>query len=268
MKYIDFHTHIFPDRIAKQALEYLSEDSGDYHPQTDGTLAGLLRSMDEASISKSVVANISTKPSQTAPILEFSLQIKSDRIIPLVSFHPGNTMQEVDRLLRQSVTQGIPGVKLHPMYQEFTIDDHAMFPFYEMIRDKGLFLVFHSGYDIAFPGNTQADVERVARVAGEFGDLVIVTTHVGGWRQWDRINVLTEKKNIYTEISMTLSEIDEGLFVKTLMLFDEDRILFGTDSPWTDQKDMVKKTEALPISDAVKAKLFYENAERLLASSV
>lgn len=267
MKYIDFHTHIFPDRIAKQAVDFLAEDSGKYRPMTDGTLGGLLRSMDNAGIAKSVVANIATKPSQSAPIFDFSLKIKSERIIPLVSFHPKNTRDEVNRLLEKARIEGIPGVKLHPMYQEFFIDDPSMFTFYEMTVAHGLFIVFHSGYDIAFPGNTQADVERVARVASQFKDLAIVTTHVGGWRQWDRIEVLTGKDNVYTEISMTLTEIDDDLFVKTLMMFDEEHVLFGTDSPWTEQKEMVERTKALPIADTLKEKLFFTNAERLIGSS-
>ena len=30
MRYIDFHAHIFPDKVAKTAMDALSAESGDY----------------------------------------------------------------------------------------------------------------------------------------------------------------------------------------------------------------------------------------------
>ncbi len=264
MQTIDFHTHIFPDRIARQAIEKLAEESGEYRPRTDGTLRGLIASMDRAAIGASVVANIATRPAQTAPILDFCRQVQGDRILPLVSFHPGNTLAEVERLFSRAAELGIRGVKLHPMYQEFSIDDRRMFPFYQLIEHFGLFVVFHTGLDIAFPGNLQADVERVKNLAREFRGLVIVTTHVGGWKQWDRAGMLGKLSNIYTETSMTLTEMDDGSFVRLLSQFDEERVLFGSDSPWTDQKEMLERSTSLKLADRRKEKMFFGNAARLL----
>ena len=168
MPIIDFHTHIFPDKIAKPALAALAEDSGEYVPRTDGTLKGLLASMDHAGIGASVVANIATKPAQMLPIFDFCRHIRSDRVFPLISVHPGNNMAEVNTLFLQASDAGIRGIKLHPMYQGFFIDDRKMYPLYQLIEHFGFFVVFHTGYDIAFPGNTQADVERVQTIAKEF----------------------------------------------------------------------------------------------------
>jgi len=265
MKVIDFHTHIFPDRIAASALQQLSEHSGEYRPCTDGTLKGLLESMDRAGIGMSVVSNIATRPAQTEPIFDFSCRIKSDRISPLISFHPENSLDEVAALLERAAGEGIRGVKLHPMYQDFAIDDERMFPFYELLRERGFFVVFHSGYDIAFPGNTQADLGRVRTMAGNFRDLRIVVTHTGGWRQWDRVGLITDLANVYTEISMTLTEMDDGDFMDILSMFDEDRVFFGTDSPWTDQTEMVRRVQALKMADSLKEKILCRNAELFLA---
>lgn len=264
MGFIDFHTHIFPDHIARQAIDTLAKDAGDYQPRSDGTLKGLLASMDRAGIDKSVVANIATRPSQIQPIFEFCREIRSERIIPLISFHPKNNIEDVETIFGKAKELGIKGVKLHPMYQEFFLDDSGMFEFYRLVESFDFLLVFHTGYDIAFPGNTQADVERVKTVADLFQNLTIVTTHVGGWRQWDRANVLSGCSNVYTETSMTLTEIGEDQFIRILSSFGEDRILFGSDSPWTDQNEMIERTMQLKIPDRMKEKMLYKNAERLL----
>ena len=51
---VDFHTHVFPDRIAAAAVHKLKDAS---HTQsfTDGTLSGLRASMAQAGIDYSVV---------------------------------------------------------------------------------------------------------------------------------------------------------------------------------------------------------------------
>lgn len=264
MKIIDFHTHIFPDKIAKQALDTLAAEFGDYRPCTDGTLKGLISSMDSAGIGMAVAANIATKPTHTGPILSFCKEIKGERIHPLISFHPLNKIAEVEDILARAEEMGIRGVKLHPMYQDFSIDDRKMYPYYELVEKFGMFIVFHTGFDMAFPGNTQADVERVKKVAEEFPNLTIVCTHLGGWKQWDRVKILTKRENIYTETSMVITETDENTFIKLLLKFDEDRVLFGTDSPWTDQKKMAAHAMGLPISDKKKEKLLFSNAAGLL----
>ncbi len=264
MQYIDFHTHIFPDKIAKAAMDALSAESGDYRPCTDGTLQGLLDSMKRANISASLVANIATKPNQMRPILEFCKEIKSESIHPLISFHPSNDTYEVEDMFGEAHVTGIRGVKLHPMYQNFFIDDKYMYGFYELMASFGFYVMFHTGYDMAFPGNKQADVERVAKVANWFKDLTIICTHVGGWKQWDRISCLSTCRNVYTETSLTLSEISDDEFIKALSHFDEDRILFGSDSPWTDQKEMLERTLRLKISDRLKEKMLFANAALLL----
>ena len=264
MKYIDFHTHIFPDKIAKQAMDALAADSGKYVPCADGTLKGLQASMQRAHISASLVANIATKPSQMYPILEYCKEIRSSSIYPLVSFSPSNSPVEVEEMLGQAQREKIRGVKLHPQYQNFNIDDKWMYGFYELIASCGLFVMFHSGFDLAFPGNTQADVERIKKIADWFKDLTIVCTHVGGWKQWDRISCLRDCANVHTETSMTLSEVNDEEFIKLISNFDEDRVLFGSDSPWMDQQETLKRTAQLNISDSRKEKLFYKNAAALL----
>lgn len=264
MQFIDFHTHIFPDKIAKQAVDALAKESGAYQPVTDGTLKALLESMDRAGISAGVVANIATKPAQMRAILEFSKQIKSERIHPLISFNPSNDPEEVEDVFGEAQREGILGVKLHPMYQGFSIDGRHMYGFYELMASFGFYVVFHTGYDVAFPGNNQADVEKIRKIADWFKDLTIVCTHVGGWKQWDRIHCLRGCANVYTDTSMTLTEMSDEEFVKLLGNFDEDRVLFGSDSPWTDQKEMLERTLKLRLPEKRMEKMMYGNVARLL----
>ena len=64
---IDFHTHTFPDRISKSVLAKLSRLS---HTQyfTDGSVSGLLDSMEEAGVSYSVNLPVMTSAEQVEKV--------------------------------------------------------------------------------------------------------------------------------------------------------------------------------------------------------
>ena len=52
---IDFHTHMFPDKIAARTIDFLSKTVGDMNPFTDGTWKGLKESTKQAGIDHSIV---------------------------------------------------------------------------------------------------------------------------------------------------------------------------------------------------------------------
>ncbi|MBN1422128.1 MAG: amidohydrolase, partial [Planctomycetes bacterium] len=82
---IDAHTHAFPDPLAARALESLSANAGGIRPFHDGTVAGLIRSMDAAGVDRSVLCPIATRPDQQEGILRWVLAAPRERIIPFAS---------------------------------------------------------------------------------------------------------------------------------------------------------------------------------------
>ncbi|MCD6413480.1 MAG: amidohydrolase family protein [Elusimicrobia bacterium] len=257
---IDFHTHAFPDDIAERAMSKLAYKSH-LTPSHDGTISGLIKSMDNAGIAKSIICTIATKPSQSENILKWCLKIKSERIIPFASIHPENDSGFVKKI----ASSGISGIKLHPMYQKFFADDERMFPIYGEIEKEGLILIFHSGFDIAFPADERASVERILKVAEKFPGLKIIASHTGGWKMWDRVLRLLAGEDIWLEISMTLKYIDAPeRFYQIIKKHSPDRILFGTDAPWGNQSEDAGAVRKLSIAAELKEKIFSENALSLL----
>ena len=157
---IDFHTHCFPDKIAERAIAKLSYVSGGMKPNTDGTLGGLLSSMDAQGVDISVVLNIATNAHQQTSVNDFAASIKSDRIVPFGSVFPDSpdVLDELDRIHEM----GLVGVKLHPDYQGFSVDDPKMKPIYKKIASLGLVTVFHAGFDYGFPPPYGATPEKMA----------------------------------------------------------------------------------------------------------
>lgn len=263
MRIVDFHTHAFPDSIAERAVKKLAAESPGVTPCLDGKVSSLLRSMDAAGIEKSVICSIATRPEQFEPIMKWSKQIASERIVPFLSFHPmaPNALDQIDRI----AGEGFKGIKLHPYYQDFFIDAPDMMPFYERIAEKGLILVSHTGFDIAFPRIRKADPDRVLRVAQRFPSLKFVATHFGAWEDWDRVGTVLLGKSVYMEISFSLGLLEKDSARRLLTGHLADHILFGTDSPWQDQAQAVGYVDVMNLDAGLKASLLGGNALRLLA---
>lgn len=257
---IDVHTHIFRDDIAERAVEQLSA-AGSIPAYTNGTLGQLIASMDRASIDASVIAPVSTKPSQVRSINDFSAQCAGERIIPFGTLHPdfGDIDAEVDRMK----AMGILGIKLHPEYQVFYPDDERVFGIYEALARDDLVLLFHAGIDVEIP-TLHATPERLARVHEAFPDLVLILAHLGSYKLWDDVERHLVGKNVYFDTSYIFGDIDLDQFRRIVADHGPERILFGTDSPWTDQAVEVGRLRDSGLADDIVEKILGANAAHLL----
>jgi len=261
VKIVDFHTHAFPDELADRAIEALEAGSAGAKAFLDGRVSSLLSSMDRAGIETSVVCSIATKPAQFEPILSWSKKIRSGRIVPFPSFHPsdGDYREHVLRIKGE----GFKGVKLHPYYQDFYLDEERMFGVYEAIAREGLIMVMHTGFDIAFARVRRADPARVLSVHERFPELRMVATHLGAWQQWDEVSEILIGRDIYVELSFSIEYLKDR--AKDIILsHPEGHVLFGTDSPWTGQKETLDKVRGLGLGERLEEALLGGNALRLL----
>ncbi len=260
--YIDFHTHAFPDQVAPTAIPAL-EKKGNVKAYLNGTVTDLLKSMDQAGIEQSVVCSIATRPEQFQPILDWSQSIRSQRIVPLPSVHP----TDPDRFdhLQQIKDQGFVGLKLHPYYQDFFLDDPELLEFYAKIQELDLMVVMHTGYDIGYPRIRRANPERILNLLQMVPGLRLITTHLGGWDEWADVRELLTGLPIYMEISFALDFLDQIRLRDLIENHPPEYILFGTDSPWADQATTLKMLAKLGLSDDLYERIVRGNAKALLA---
>lgn len=260
---IDFHTHAFPDEIAERAMKTLEKEGG-IKARLDGRISSLLSSMDQNGIDKSVVCPIATKPSQFDSIITWCNKIRTERIIPFPSFHPDDP-HFAERIV-QIKGEGFKGIKFHPYYQDFNLDEEKLFPIYEKIAKENLMLVVHSGFDFAFPRIEKADPSKIVTVKSNFPEIKLVTTHLGSWEQWEEVERLLMGKPIYMEISFSLEYLKKERAKEIIINHPREYILFGTDSPWTDQGKTLSLLRGLELGHEVENRILRENALTLLNS--
>lgn len=258
---IDFHTHAFPDALAERAIPALEAEAPGVKAFHDGKLSSLLRSMDEAGIGQSVICSIATRPEQFDPIFKWSSSIVSDRIIPFPSIHPSD--RNFEEHIRRIAGEGFRGVKFHPYYQDFYLDEERMLPIYEALMCHGLIIVMHTGFDIAFERVWRCDPQRVLNVYERFPGIKLVSTHLGAWEHWDEVERLLLGREIYMELSFSV-ECLGGRLKDFIEAHPEGYVLFGSDSPWTGQKETLQAVRGLGLSEGTLHGVLFANASRLL----
>ena len=267
MSAIDIHTHAFPDNIAARAMEKLQAMT-DWRAVGDGTVGGLLESMDRADVDISAICAVATKPGQVRGILKWQKKIIKEhahRLVPLCSVHPHDKNPE--NWIQRIVGEGVIGIKLHPMYQDFCIDDERIWCIYQSIAEHGLLLELHCGKDIGFPNDPipdRASPQRIARVLRRFKGLRLLCTHMGGWQMWDQVETHLLGKDVYMETSFSLTHMAPERFRKMIQVHGAEKICFGSDWPWNEQSVELARIERLGLDKKTFRQLSMANAAQLL----
>ena len=263
---IDFHTHCFPDSLAPRAMESLKATSlkANITAHTDGTADGLIRSMDEHGIDYSVVCNIATNARQMHKVNDFAISLLSThpRLIPLGSLHPdGDNLEgEAARLC----DAGIKGIKIHPDYIKTHLDDKAFERVFDVCRDAGLFVISHTGYDPISPDHFHATPDMILNVIRRHRGLKFIAAHVGGIGCEPDVFQKLVGEELYLDTSLvSLRPEKREIILEILNSHSSDRLLFGTDTPWSEVKREIEFIKSAPISDELRNKILFKNAENL-----
>ena len=260
---IDIHAHAFPDALAERAVTTLAAKAG-VPAYSDGTCAGLVATMRRAGVDRAVVAPIATKPSQARAITAWASEVNRQypELICFGSIHPAQEdwAAEIERL----VAAGVAGVKFHHDYQQTFVDAPEQLPIYRALADAGLIVLFHAGVDIGLPPPVHCPPERLARVLDAVPALVAIAAHMGGYAQWDEVERYLVGRELYFDTSYTLADLGTKRITALIRAHGANRILFGTDSPWTEHAAEVAGIRALPLSLAEIDAILGGNAERML----
>lgn len=260
---IDFHVHAFPDALAAKALPLLSKCSGGVKPNYDATISGLESYLAKNNVDYAVVLNIATNPHQEKKVNDFAISLlEKKNIIPFGSVHPDspNALSELERLEKA----GIRGIKLHPDYQHFFVDDEKMFPIYKKIAELGFITVFHAGVDIGYPKPVHCTPERLLRVLDLFDDAPVVAAHFGGWLLWDSVLEDLCGTKVYLDTAFSSGKMPPDYAKELIKAHGADKVLLGSDMPWSDTLDEVRFVQSLDLSAEDEEKILSNNAKRLL----
>lgn len=260
---IDFHAHIYPDKVAAKAVEACAERLPAY---ADGTRAGLEASMREAGIDLSVCLTVVNAPANSANINAWAVRENRAPFVMTGSVHP----DEPDPIatVEAVAAAGLPGIKVHPEFQNFRFDEERLFPVWERCRELGLFVITHVGWDALFEPPYRSGPEALAAFRRRFPELKLILAHLGGMAMWDEVEAHIAGLPVYLDLAMATPEyIGEEQLLRIIRAHGAERILFGTDSPWCGQKTQLDFIRSLPLTPEELEQILHRNAAGLLTGN-
>jgi len=263
---IDTHTHCFPDALAPRAISTLASGSHE-PPHTDGTVGGLLASMDRYGVDKSFVLNIATNPHQQDNVNKFAVSInnKNGRIYSFGSINPD--CDDKKATAKQIKESGLYGIKLHPDFMGHEIDDDSFFEVFAACAEYDLTVVIHAGLDFVSKDHVHATPKMILRVIERFPSLRLVCAHLGANFMYEKSSRLLCGKNIWIDTAYSSHVGDVEGAKRVFDSHDGDKIMFATDTPWETPSDTEAFIGKLGLSAEQKEKLFHKNAEKLITLS-
>lgn len=264
---IDFHTHIFPDKIAAKTIDKL-EHIGNVKAFTDGREESLTASMEKAGVDVSVVLPVVTAPEQFHTVNHFAAQLNEKyknskrRLLSFGGIHPDSP--DYKKELREIKELGLKGIKLHPDYQNTYFDDIRYMRILEYASELDLIIVVHAGRDIGFPDHVRCTLDAIRRVLDEAAPKNLVLGHYGGFDLWEDVAECVAGRDVYLDTAYIFEFIKDETFLKILAKHGADKILFATDSPWSGQAESLAQLKRLVTKEADRSLILGENAEKLL----
>ncbi len=250
----DAHAHIYPHKIAGKA----SAAIGDFYDITMdlvGCSDELLENGGKAGTDKYLVCSVATKPEQVASINDF-IRKKCEHhpeYVGLGAFH--RDLDDYERHVEDIVDAGLRGIKLHPDFQKFFIDDEKMIALYKLCAERKLPVLFHTGderYDFSSP-------ERLLRAKDKVPDLICIAAHFGGYSVWERAFSSLRGQDVYFDTSSTLDFISPEWAVEMIEGYGADRMMYGTDFPMWDPSEELGRFLSLDLDDGKRKMILWDN---------
>ena len=260
MHFVDFHCHVYPDAIASKAADNVRQFyNGLGNPVIDGKVDTLLDRGTKAGVENFVILPVAVQPTRTRSINDFILSQVADqpRFYGYGTIHAA--MENLTGEVQYIMDNGLRGLKMHPDYQLFNIDDPRLFPVYEMAGEK-LPVIFHMGdqrYDYSHP-------KRLRKVLELFPRLQVIAAHFGGYTMYETAAELLYDKNCFFDVSSSLMFMEEGVAERYINHYGAERFVYGSDFPMWDPVEEMERFMRLKLTDSQKEQIAHITAERIL----
>jgi uncharacterized protein len=257
---VDAHCHVWPDHIAPLVL---ANRPAGLDPRYDGTVDGLRRTMDEAGIDRAMCLAIAAVPKHVAGTNRFVGSIDRSRFIPFGTVHPGLSVEENLKHLQDN---GIPGVKLHPLFQELSLGDPKVHDILRGLAEAGIVVITHAGAGGDEDANERGAPRHLRSIVDTIPDLTLIACHYGGYHLLDEAEeqVVGSRAILETSWPPTMADLDRDRVRALVGRHGADRIVFGSDWPMTDPAAEIAGIRALGLATRDEEAILGGNLAALL----
>lgn len=241
---IDSHVHVWPDEIAIRAL---AAPESDLQRFGDGTVAGALRAMDAAGVDVAVTLNVANVARHAARVNEFAGSMDPQRFVGFGTIHPDLSVEENVANLSAN---NLCGVKIHPLFQGFSLDDRKLWEVLDALRGQYV-AVIHVGEGGDSAGNERCTPAMLRALLDELPGLEVIACHFGGYRRLDEAQELIQGRPVYLDTSWPpgLGSVDPKAVREIIRRHGSDRVVFASDWPMGEPERDIATLRQLELPD-------------------
>ncbi|TFH42167.1 MAG: hypothetical protein E4G96_04010 [Chrysiogenales bacterium] len=230
---IDFHVHLFPDRMFDAIWNYFSDGyrwDVIYKMYTPECIDYLR----EQGVEKIVYSNYAHREGIAEILNEWNIRMLDlyPELYCFAAYHPddSNALAKAERALAHPK---VLGFKLQLLVQCFYPHDERLFPLYELVMQRGKRILFHVGTGPV--GNEYVGLSQFRKLLARYPDLPANVAHMGAYEYRGFMDLLEEYPALYLDTAFAFfGEFqDKGGFNLggDVLERNRDRILYGSDFP-------------------------------------
>ena len=263
---IDFHVHLFPDRLFDAIWDYFgsvyqwnvihkiySDECIDYLQQRD--------------VSHIIYSNYSHKPGVAKTLNQWNENLldRYPSLYCFAAYHPDDrdALDYARSILKHP---GVLGFKLQLLVQNFYPHDERVYPLYELMIEMDKRILFHVGTGPA--GNDYVGYKYFEKMLKRYPDLPANVAHMGGFEYQEFMDLLGDHPNLTLDTSFSFYpelefrfNLDPGYLERY-----QDQIVYGSDFPNLiyPREEEIKTLLDYKFSADFYKKVFYENGRHIL----
>lgn len=242
---IDAHTHVWPDKIAQIALS--ANELPELRPRGDGTVGGLKKDMSSSGVEISCALAIANQARQVDRVNEFVASVRNDSFFSFGTIHVDLSVEENMASLRK---HGITAVKVHPLFQGFSLDHPRLWELFEAFGSD-VSVIVHVGEGGSAEVNQLATPQMIKDITFNFPELKLIACHFGGYKLFDDAREILDGVNVVLETSWppSITQLRPERVRDLIRRHGAERIVFGSDWPMTDPKTEIQALDSMGLSD-------------------
>ena len=271
-KIIDFHVHLFPDRMFDAIWKYFSAGYK-WDVIYKFYYQECIKYLHDRGVEKIVYSNYAHREGIAEILNEWNLQILNENpdLYCFAAYHPGDP----DALTMAKKILAHPkvlGFKLQLLVQCFYPHDERLFSMYDLIIEQGKRILFHVGTGPV--GNKFVGLAEFEKLLKRYPDIPANVAHMGAYEYQGFMELLDVHPNLYMDTAFSFFREFQGKggysAGSEALERHKDRILYGSDFPnlILPRESEIETLLGYGLSQEFYDRVFYRNGAQLIRSLV
>ena len=268
---IDFHVHLFPDRMFDAVWNYFS--SG-YRWDVIYKMyyRDCIKYLREGGVDKIVYSNYAHREGIAGSLNDWNVRILDNDpdLYCFAAYHPGDEegLSMAEKVLDHP---RVLGFKLHLLVQRFYPNDARLYPLYDLVIERNKRILFHVGTGPV--GNEFVGLSEFRKLLERYPSLAANVAHMGAYEYSGFMGLLDEHPGLYLDTAFAFFREFQGMGMFDLgneaLEKHRNRIVYGSDFPNLifPRESEIETLQGYNLSQEFYDSVFYRNAMSLIAES-